>query len=64
MNRSVTTKFVTSVHEYGTAQRYTHTQSLGSAPVGDICSAHYEHACACWDYSYVEQNLPVTCVYF
>ena len=47
---------------YSTAQRQlaTRTQSVGSAPEGDITTTRYEHVGACWDFFCVEQSLPVT----
>ena len=37
-----------------------HMRSVGSAPKGDISTTHYDHAGACWDFSSVEQSLPIT----
>ena len=47
---------------YGTAQRQldTRTWSPGSASKGDVSTTRYRHASARWDFSFVEQSLPVT----
>ena len=49
---------------YGTAQWQldNRMRSAGSAPKGDISTTHYGHAGAYWDFSCVEQSLPVTSV--
>ena len=48
---------------YSTAQRQPDIpmRPVGPAPKGDICSTPYEHACARWDPTRVEQSPPVTC---
>ena len=49
---------------YGTAQRKldARTRLAGSAPKGNIRGTRYRHAGARWDFSCVEQGLPVTSV--
>ena len=50
------------MYKYGTAQRQLDAcmQAVGSLPEGDISTTHYGHVGARWDFSCVEQSLPVT----
>ena len=49
------------MYKYGTAQRQLDAcmQAAGSLPKGHISTARYGHVGARWDFSHVEQSLPV-----
>ena len=55
---------IQDLHTYGTTQRQldARTRSVGSAPKDNIRGPRYGRTGACWDFSCVEQGLPIISV--